>query len=87
LVVEESKERKRQRERARYASLSAEQRDERNKKQRESYRKRKAMEKENEAPLQQVNDYQGGSIYSCHDGSPTIAPKDGNICLSFGELF
>ena len=81
LLVEGSKERKRQRERACFASLSAEQRDERNRRQRELYRKRKAMEKENEAPLQQVNDHQGGTVDSFHDGLPTIVPKDGNVWL------
>ncbi|RLN25348.1 hypothetical protein C2845_PM07G13130 [Panicum miliaceum] len=33
------------------------------------------MEKENEVSKQQVNGQQGGTIYSCHDGSPTIEPK------------
>ena len=39
------------------------------------------MEKENEAPLQQVNDHQGGTVDSFHDGLPTIVPKDGNVWL------
>ncbi|XP_025826400.1 uncharacterized protein LOC112901656 isoform X2 [Panicum hallii] len=51
---EETKEIKRQRERAHFASLSAEQRNERNKRKRESYRRKKEMcmniENENTMP-------------------------------------